>query len=151
MSKDELYIPVNKDELLECKNLLDEGNIEKARAILENMLNRDIRLKDQSFPITIYHNDEPIFKGIADGINENGIGANVKYYDKDNPVDLKEIVHKEVKIQLETPDLPIDYLSGEVIRIDPPKAQEYNAFFAMKFTQLAKAEKAHIKAYIGWE
>ena len=65
-------------------------------------------------------------------------------------VNLNEIVHSKVGVLLEHSDLPINYYLGEVVRVDPPKDRDFNFYLAIKFTELQKELKNHIRSYIGW-
>jgi hypothetical protein len=150
MKKMASIVPVSLKELKHCKKLLNEGNVDEALKELEKYINRGDRLQNQNIPIKVYYDEKAIFEGLADGINENGVGANIRPIDPERKIDLNEIVHKEVGILLESSDLPMDYYFGEVIRVDPPKNKDYKAYIAVKFTELPKEYKPHLRSYIGW-
>jgi len=71
-------ILVDRRLLHECLEALNAGELEKVRILLLGVLGRKPRLERQQISVRIALEGQPPLEGVTDGLNQNGLGANVR-------------------------------------------------------------------------
>jgi len=105
---------------------------------------RTRRLVKEPLLLSLYLDDKEIMEGVTTGINENGLGARVKWVSSEMAPEVLE--NKKVTLHFKKGNiLPTDC---QVLRLEKSRDERYDFFLALGFLNLLDSDKEYLNQVI---